>query len=179
MFCPVCGRDNSSQRKFCASCGTNLETVSQALSGSEDNFFSKIDTGLDYFIARYSEHVFKNAPSGALDHKVGKSWRILGQGILTSFLDLLLFCLMWNVLPLRFLLLLISTPIRLLSERGKYQGAAMLRADGKKSSALPDSLPQEWLPSSVTSVTEHTTMILDDSHSSKTNLASKHPRINN
>jgi hypothetical protein len=170
MFCPVCGRDNASQRRFCASCGTNLETVSQALSGSDENFFAKIDGGLDYFIARYSEHVFKNAPSGALDHKVSKSWRILGQGILTSFLDLLLFLLMWNVLPLRFLLLLISTPLRLLSDRGKHHDQAMLRADAKSSPALHGSASHEWLPEPVTSVTDHTTMILPESESSKTKL---------
>ena len=50
MFCPTCGRDNSVGRKFCASCGTNLELVSQALSASDDNFFPKIDTGLDHFL---------------------------------------------------------------------------------------------------------------------------------
>jgi hypothetical protein len=170
MFCPVCGRDNASQRKFCASCGTNLETVSQALSGFDENFFAKIDSGLDYFIARYSEHVFKNAPSDALDHNVSKSWRILGQGILTSFLDLLLFLLMWNVLPLRFLLLLISTPLRLLSDRGKHHDKAMLRADAKSSRALHGSAAQDWLQEPVTSVTEHTTMILSESESSKTKL---------
>lgn len=173
MFCPVCGRDNSNERKFCASCGTNLEAVSQALSGPEDNFFSKIDTGLDYFIARYSEHVFKNAPSGALEHKVSKSWRILGQGILTSFLDILLFLLMWNVLPLRFLLLLISTPIRLLSDRGKRHPGPMLQGEGQH--ALVDPASREWLSHSVSSVTENTTMILGESHSSKNNLETKTP----
>lgn len=162
MFCPVCARENPSERKFCASCGTNLEAVSQALSGSEDSFFTRIDTGLDYFIARYSEHVFKNAPAGALDHKVAKSWRVLGQGVVTSFLDLLLFLLMWNVLPLRFLLLLISTPIRLLSERGKYHDARLSEPDSKRPAALPDNAHQGWLPNSVPSVTEHTTMTLRD-----------------
>jgi len=47
LFCPTCGRDNSVGRKFCASCGTNLEAVSQALSASDDDFFTKIDSGLD------------------------------------------------------------------------------------------------------------------------------------
>jgi uncharacterized membrane protein YvbJ len=31
MFCPKCGRDNLNEQKFCASCGTNLEAVSQML----------------------------------------------------------------------------------------------------------------------------------------------------
>ncbi len=71
MFCPTCGKDNSRGRKFCASCGTNLEAISKALSGSTGDFFTKIDAALDQFIARYSEHVFKDAPSNALDRRVG------------------------------------------------------------------------------------------------------------
>lgn len=70
MFCPICGRDNSIERKFCASCGTNLEAVSQALSGSDDDFFTKIDAGLDHFLAKYAEHVFKNAPAHAAEQPV-------------------------------------------------------------------------------------------------------------
>ena len=65
MFCPTCGKDNSQELKFCASCGTNLEAVSQALTGVEEDFFSKMDSGMDYFIARYAEHVFKDAYSTA------------------------------------------------------------------------------------------------------------------
>lgn len=172
MFCPVCGRDNSGKLKFCASCGTNLEVVSQALTSPEDNFFTKIDMGLDYFIARYSEHIFKNSVSGALDHKVSKSWRILGQGIVTSFLDILLFCLMWNVLPLRFLLLLISTPVRLLSER-KFTEQSMLAASPERRPELPDAAP--WLSNSIGSVTEHTTMILSDAPPANPKLNPKPP----
>ncbi|MBL8125846.1 MAG: zinc ribbon domain-containing protein, partial [Blastocatellia bacterium] len=33
MFCPTCGKDNPHEQRFCARCGTNLETVSMALSG--------------------------------------------------------------------------------------------------------------------------------------------------
>lgn len=172
MFCPICGRDNSNGPKFCASCGTNLEAVSQALSGPEDNFFTKMDMGMDYFIARYSEHVFKDSVTGALDRKVSKSWRVLGQGIVTSFLDLLLFCLMWNVLPLRFILLLISTPIRLIADRAKYQDSAALKPAARN---LVQPAPQEWLPDSVSSVTEHTTMILGEAHTSKTHMNLKNP----
>jgi hypothetical protein len=160
MYCPTCGRDNSNGRKFCASCGTNLEAVSQALSGSEDNFFTKLDTGLDYFLARYAEHVFKNAPANALDQRVGNSWRVLGQSIVASLVDILLFSLMWNVIPLRFLILLISTPFRLLSEQGRSERAAI--AEGKKAPELADPAPQRWLPEPAGSVTEQTTKTLAD-----------------
>src|SRR5215211_7432597 len=121
MFCPNCGRDNPRETKFCASCGTNLEVVSQALTGNRDDFFTKTDAALDQLIARYAEHVFKEAPSKVNDRKVGNSWKVLGQGVITSFVDLILFSLMWNILPLRFMILLISTPIRLLSQRSKQQ----------------------------------------------------------
>ena len=160
MFCPTCGRDNSIGRKFCASCGTNLEAVSQALSGSDDDFFTKIDAGLDYFLARYAEHVFKDAPSNALDQRIGKSWQVLGQSIVTSFVDILLFSLMWNIIPLRFLLLLISTPFRLLSGQGRDKRGAAL--GGKRAPDLSDPAPQPWLPESIGSITEHTTIILAD-----------------
>src|SRR6186997_1611615 len=101
MFSPTCGKDNSKELKFCASCGTNLEAVSQALAGREDDFFTKIDTEIDQLVARYAEHVFQNAPQVASERRVSKSWQLLGQAVLTSLLDILLFTLMWNVLPLR------------------------------------------------------------------------------
>ena len=115
MFCPNCGKDNSLELKYCASCGTNLAAVSQALTGREEDFFTKMDTGIDYFVARYTEHVFRDAPQGVSEHKVAKSWRLLGQAVVTTFVDLLLFTLMWNILPLRFLILCVSTPFRLLA----------------------------------------------------------------
>ena len=54
MFCPTCGKDNAKGLKFCASCGTNLVAVSQALSGSAGDFFTKTDAAVDQIIARYS-----------------------------------------------------------------------------------------------------------------------------
>lgn len=33
MFCPKCGKDNPETGKFCRSCGTDLEPVSEALAG--------------------------------------------------------------------------------------------------------------------------------------------------
>ena len=166
MFCPTCGRDNSIGRKFCASCGTNLEAVSQALSGSDDDFFTKIDSGLDHFLAKYAEHVFKNAPSHAAEQRIGRSWQVLGQSVLTSIVDLLLFSLMWNVIPLRFLLLLISTPIRLVTQRGRPRKGAL--AGEVKVPDLPEAAPQHWLGGPVESVTDHTTAILPDTHHPKT-----------
>jgi len=166
MFCPTCGRDNLTELKFCASCGTNLHAVSQALTGTNDDFFTRIDSGLDNFLAKYAEHVFRNAPLNAAEQRVGKSWQVLGQAVLTSVVDMLLFMLMWNIIPLRFLLLLISSPIRLLSEKDKNKKRAI--TDGsmpgsKISPDLPEHMPQQWLSDSIGSVTEHTTAFLPDS----------------
>ena len=168
MFCPTCGRNNSSERKFCASCGTNLEAVSQALSGSNEDFFTRIDAGLDHFLARYAEHVFKHAPANAAEQRISKSWQILGQSVLTSIVDLLLFTLMWNVIPLRFLLLLISTPVRLVTNRDRSQ--KQVKAAGQKVPELADAGPHQWLAGSVESVTEHTTAMLRDPERPKTRI---------
>ncbi|MGA9770752.1 MAG: zinc ribbon domain-containing protein [Blastocatellia bacterium] len=162
MFCPNCGRDNSRERKFCASCGTNLEIVSQALNGNRDDFFTKTDASLDQLIARYSEHVFKDASSKLHERAVGNSWKILGQGIVTTFVDMVLFSLMWNIIPLRFLILMVSTPFRLLSRRKSVQAAAELDEHKKPAIAQPSS--NKWLPGSVPSVSEHTTQNLEEYH---------------
>ena len=164
MFCPTCGRDNTLERKFCATCGTNLAAVSQALAGSQDDFFTKMDSGLDHFLGKYAEHVFKSAPANAAEQRVGKSWQVLGQSVLATFVDLLLFTLMWNVIPLRFLLLVISTPVRLVTQRGRkraMEGDTMLRD-------FSETEPDRWLPSPMESVTDHTTAILADTKRPKT-----------
>jgi hypothetical protein len=162
MFCPACGRENSNEKKFCASCGTNLEAVSQALSGGRDDFFTKTDAALDQLIARYAEHVFKNAPSKSNNRKVSNSWKILGQGAVTTFVDMLLFSLMWNILPLRFLILLISTPFRLLSQRSTPSAIPTGAIQENKEHTLPETPPARWLPGSVPSISEHTTQNLEE-----------------
>jgi hypothetical protein len=157
MFCPTCGRDNLNERKFCGSCGTNLEAVSQVLSGSGSDFFTRIDTSLDQFIARYAEHVFKDAPANASDRSVSNSWKLLGRGALTSFVDLFLSLMIWNVFTVRFYILLFSTPFRLLSERGGRLKSLNEEIDKVTPRSLPEPLPHQWVPGSVPSVSEHTT----------------------
>lgn len=156
MFCPSCGRENAEEKKFCVTCGTNLEAISQALSGSPDDFFTKADTALDQLIARYAEHVFKDAPSNANTRRVGNSWKILGQGVVTSLTDMALFSLMWNILPLRFLILLISTPFRLLSQRGQQKKRSTADIEPQKGFALPDP-SERWLSGEAPRISEHTT----------------------
>src|SRR5262249_13800736 len=143
------------------------EAVSNALSGSSESFFSTFDAALDRFIARYSERVFKDAPSSAGDAGIGKSWRILGQGIVTSFVDLILLSIIWNVLPLRFLMLAIMTPFSLISRRSNRQRIASDTGPVRHIEKV-DADPNRWLPGSLPSVTENTTDIFAGSRPSAT-----------
>jgi hypothetical protein len=160
MFCPTCGKDNAHERKYCASCGTNLEAITRALSVNEEGIFSKVDTSLDQLIARYAEHVFKDAPMKALDRRISNSWLLLGEGALTSLFDLALFTIMTVVLPIKLLILLVYTPIRLLSERSKEHRSAPSISAGQEAPELLAPLPQQWLQSPVASIAEHTTVNL-------------------
>ena len=161
MFCPTCGRDNMSERKFCSSCGTNLEAVSQVLSGTRDGFFTRFDSGLDQFIAKYSEHVFKDAPTNAAERSVSNSWKTLGKGVATSLVDLFLALLIWNVFTFRFQILWISTPFRLLAERSNRQKAkAANNTDAQLKLTEPG--PGRWSLDPAPSVSEHTTEIIQD-----------------
>jgi hypothetical protein len=163
MFCPNCGKDNSLEQKYCATCGTNLEAVAQALTGREEDFFTKMDTGIDYFVARYTEHVFRSAPQGVGERRVAKSWKLLGQAVVTTFVDILLFSLMWNILPLRFLILCISTPFRLLAERGSNEPERpMIAGEMYRPPELAPANAQLWLGDTAPSVTENTTKHLED-----------------
>ena len=165
MFCPTCGKENSVEIKFCASCGTNLDAISRALSGREEDFFTKRDHGMDHFIARYSVHVFTNSRSGTIEHRVARSWKLLGQAVITSFTDLLLFVLMCNFLPFRFLILLISTPFRLLSERNRNKQISGGPEEEYQSPELNEAEAGQLLP--VPSVVEPTTMNLGKAANSK------------
>ncbi|MDT4896595.1 MAG: hypothetical protein QOH25_1672 [Acidobacteriota bacterium] len=161
MFCPGCGRDDSHERKFCPSCGTNLEAISQTLAENDESSFTKVGKSLDRFIARYSEHLFKDAPAKALDQRIGTSWQLLGQGALTSLFDLALFIIMTVLLPIRFLILLIHTPVKVLSERSRNRKSAPPEFQSKDVLYLPDPQSRGWLPPPpVASVTEHTTVNL-------------------
>jgi hypothetical protein len=173
MFCPNCGRENPIERKFCVSCGTNLEVVSQALSGTTDDFLTRTDNALDQFIAKYAEHVFKDAPATASERTIGKSWKILWQAVLTSIVDMLLFTLMWNILPLRFFILLISTPYKKLTQRGSRREAITAEIIDQKTLNPLEPMPDRSLPSSVSSITEHTTEKFSDRQQAQLREASK------
>jgi hypothetical protein len=156
MFCPNCGRDNARELKFCVSCGTNLLVVSKALSDSESDFWNTTDAAIDNFIARYSERVFKAGQLSASERNISNSWKILGRGVLTSFVDVILFNLMWSIFPLRFFMLMIMTPVRVLLRRTEKQ-KGLKEVEGKGAVAFPDALPDKWLQEPIPSVSERTT----------------------
>ena len=160
MFCPACGKDNSEGVKFCASCGTNLEVVSRALYSNSTGLFTRAENTLNRVVTRYSERLFRNAPANALSRKLSDSWLFLGQGILTAAVDFLLFWLMlFVVFPLKLITLLVSSPIRLLLERGNRQKPLAAIGPGKKASTSAQLVePVEWeqQPEMVSAV-EHTT----------------------
>lgn len=157
MFCPNCGRDNPVGRKFCVACGTNLEAVSQALTRSQTDIFTRTDLALDQFIGRYAEHLFKDAGEESANPSLSRSWKILGQGVLTTLWDFLLASLMWNVIPLRFMILLITSPFRLMKER----------SEKGREYPPPQSPPQlegarEAPPQLPPSISENTTELLGE-----------------
>jgi len=158
MFCPTCGKDNSLDLKFCASCGTDLHAVSQALTGREDNFFAKMDAGMDALLTRYSERIFKRSSRPRQKYPVIRSWQILGQSVITALLDLLLFTLMSTLLPIRLLMLVISTPFRVLAERGDREGSTSRELPEYSS---PELVSGRWRDDAPVSVTENTTTLFD------------------
>ena len=163
MFCPSCGKDNIPEVKFCASCGMNLEVVTRALFQNSAGPYTRFDGALHKFIASYAERVFKRAPA-ADSRSLSDRWTVLGQGILTSGVDFILFWLMlFAVFPLRLLMLLLSTPVRLLTDRGNRPKAL---APAKSLAPPPEARGPEyadkadlsrWQEGRVASVVEHTT----------------------
>lgn len=152
MFCPTCGREETQERKFCTSCGTNLERVTKALSPRADGFLTRTDKALDQWMARYAGMFFSGAASKAADWRTGNSWQLLGQSFLALLANFLLFWVMLFVaVPVRFVTLLIASPFRLLSERSSktnYQTAELEAA--------------HWAASDIPSVTDSPTIKMSD-----------------
>jgi hypothetical protein len=158
MYCPACGRENSLEQKFCAGCGVNLYAVAQALTRREDDFFTKMDAGMDALLGRYNEHVFRRPPTKGHENSVARSWILLGQAVVTALLDLMLFTLMSVLLPIRLLMLAISTPFRLLAERGSR---AEIKDDELEEYSAPELTSGRWRDDAPASVTENTTTLFD------------------
>jgi hypothetical protein len=153
MFCPTCGREEAQERKFCTACGTNLERVTEALSPSADGILTRADKAFDRWMGRYAGMFFSSAASKAEDWRTGHSWQILGQSFLALLANFLLFWVMlFAAIPLRFVVLLLSAPFRLLSERSN-----------KSDRTTADLSVPAWSADTVIpSVTEHATVKMHD-----------------
>ena len=162
MFCPKCGRDDSHGYKFRPACGTNLEVVTIALSTGEDSVFTRVNKHLDRSVARYADHLFESATTTAREGQVGSSWRLVGKGMLTFLIDLVLLPIMFFLLPVRLLMLLLYTPLGLLQERSERKRSAVPTIGGASESSKR-GLPEAggWRVGSVGSVTENTTVHLE------------------
>ncbi|HEV2706999.1 MAG TPA: zinc ribbon domain-containing protein [Pyrinomonadaceae bacterium] len=161
MFCPKCGRDDAQPHKFCPTCGTNLDVVTLALTTSDDSLTTRANKHLDRSVARYADHFFDNAPIKAREGGIGNSWRLVGQGVLTFLLDIMLLPLMFFFLPFRVLLLALYTPLGLLQERSERKRKRVLSVEGTRESSKRGLLePGGWRVDSVGSVTENTTVHL-------------------
>ena len=157
MFCPNCGRDNSNELKFCASCGTDLDAVSRALTGREDDVVTRLDAGLDHFIGRYTEHIFPEPKTARPENSVVRSWRILGQAFVTSLIDLFMFIIMWNILPARLMLLLVTSPVRLLIGKNRHGDDLSQLEPAYNTPELDEPGKGLFLDRGMPSVTEGTT----------------------
>src|SRR5688500_20308549 len=111
MFCPKCGRDDSHspRHKFCPACGTNLDVVTVALTTGEDSIFTRVNKHLDRSLARYADHLFESATTTGREGQVGSSWRLVGKGRHTFFLDLALPEVMFFFLLIMLMFLLLYT----------------------------------------------------------------------
>ena len=151
MFCPTCGKENSHERKFCPSCGTNLERVTKALSGGKHELLAQADQAFEKLLAQYAGLFFKSSPEKAMERSVSNSWQIFGQFFLALLANFILIPVCFVALKLRFFTLFFSTPFRLLSERSEQRA--------KTAELL---LPEQdyWLMNPAPSATDHTTVNL-------------------
>src|SRR5919107_1708683 len=168
MFCPNCGREDSPRHKFCPACGTNLDVVTSALSAGEVGIFTRVNKYLDRSVARYADHFFESAATTAREGQVGSSWRLVGKGVLTFFIDLALLPVMFFFLPVRLLMLLLYTPLGLLQERSERKRSGVPAVDVASESSKR-GLPEAggWRVGSVGSVTENTTVHLEPAETSE------------
>ena len=159
MFCPSCGKDNSDGSKFCASCGTNLEVITRALYSRSTGVFTRAENALDQVITHYSERIFRNAPVGVPSRRISDSWKVLGQGLLTSAADFILFFLMlFLVFPVKLLTLLLFTPFKLMNQLVGPKAIPVPEPGRVRTPTLAQLPPPAiWRADTPVSAVEHTT----------------------
>ena len=63
MYCPTCGSNQSEGKKFCTICGTNLQIITQALTGQLSPAYSAPPIPHPYEIERQREIAKGNVPT--------------------------------------------------------------------------------------------------------------------
>ncbi len=89
MYCPRCGRESSETQRFCKSCGTNLISVTQALSGATVTSAQQAD--LQARLRDFSKGmkmVFIGMGLSAFFFFVSSSFKPVGIGLLVLFIGL-------------------------------------------------------------------------------------------
>lgn len=159
MYCPSCGKENIETARFCRGCGRSLAGILQTAQADTGSVFERIEYRLDETIASYASRYFKGRAAPFVSPiSLKESWKLLGQGFLTVFLDLLYTWLIVEfVLQIRFLMLLFKSPVRWWQERRARKAV-------QPSAAAPIPLLQEPVTNQlpVASVTEETTERLSD-----------------
>lgn len=152
MFCPTCGREESQERKFCVACGTNLERVTKAIAPGGDAALVRIDKAFDKVMAHYAGLFFGKAADQAADWRISNSWKIFGESFLSLLANFILFwILLFVAIPIRLLVLIFSTPFRLLAERNNRVNVDTAELEQRA-----------WVGEVLPSVTEQATVKIDE-----------------
>ena len=159
MYCPSCGKENVETARFCRGCGRSLAGVLQTAQADAGSAFERIEYRLDETIAGYASRYFKGRAAPFVPPaSLKESWKLLGHGFLTVFLDLLYTWLIVEfVLQIRFLMLLFKSPVQWWRERQARKAA-------QPAVAAPVPLLQEPITNRLPmgSVTEETTERLSE-----------------
>src|SRR5687768_7367848 len=84
MFCPSCGANNSTEQKFCRTCGMNLEIVSETLLSQFPNAQQATLRKQEKMLERFGNYVFGGlavvVAFGAIGLIVGVIWAMVVSG---------------------------------------------------------------------------------------------------
>jgi len=154
MYCPNCGKPNSTEQKFCRSCGLSLEKVVQTLA--EQLPASNLDKHLQDQ-QRKIERWLHIVAGGTISIIVGAVlWGLIYEIILVKGEVLVGSLMLTFIIGLIVSAMLAIYRESLLKAHGKRQlSQASLAQSGDTANLLPASSSQ-----SISSVTEHTTELL-------------------
>lgn len=153
MYCPNCGKTNSTEQRFCRSCGLQLEKVVQALSEqlteaeldeSLDRRRRGVETGIRVVVGATAAVVVGSVMWGIIYEMMLSGEVLVGSVFLAFIVGLVAFAL------------LMLYRESLLTASGKRRAAQTALAQPGDTKRLPSGSQFEPVPS----VTEHTTELL-------------------